>query len=72
MKITYLMITGLLLFNVTGMRAHEPLTAIDSLYLSSVAQYYKIAENVKNEIWQGMELSPVCLFRIDGPAIFFR
>lgn len=46
--------------------------AIDSLYISSIDRFYKNAEVVKSEIWEGMELAPLCLFRINGPALLYN
>ncbi|HCY00514.1 MAG TPA: hypothetical protein DG754_10280 [Bacteroidales bacterium] len=47
-------------------------TSIDSLYLTSIEHFYKNAEDVKSEIWEGMELAPICLFRVNGPAILYN
>ena len=46
--------------------------SIDSLYLQGVSKFYQFAETTKDEIWPGMELSPVCLYRVDGPAILYN
>ncbi|MDD2196255.1 MAG: hypothetical protein PHW91_03645 [Bacteroidales bacterium] len=50
----------------------EQLTSIDSLYLASIGHFYKNAENAKSEIWEGMELAPICLFRVNGPALLYN
>ena len=45
---------------------------IDSLYLASIDHFYKNADNAKSEIWKGMELAPICLFRVNGPALLYN
>jgi hypothetical protein len=45
---------------------------IDNLYLNGIGNFYQQATNTRNEIWPEMELSPVCLFRINGPAILYN
>lgn len=45
---------------------------IDSLYLASIDHFYKDADNAKSEIWKGMELAPVCMFRVNGPALLYN
>jgi hypothetical protein len=45
---------------------------IDSLYLTSIEHFYKNANNAKSEIWNGMELAPICLFRVNGPALLYN
>ncbi len=72
MNFKYLIIACLLLFNQAFISAQEPLTAIDRQYLASVVHFYEMAEHSKNEVWEGMELAPVCLFRIDGPAFLYK
>lgn len=54
------------------LNGQEQLTAIDSLYMASIDHFYKNAENAKSKIWTGMELAPVCLFRVNGPAILYN
>jgi len=48
------------------------LLPVDSIYLSSIEAFYENADNVKHEIWEGMQLAPVCLFRVNGPAILYN
>lgn len=45
---------------------------VDSLYLEGISKFYQFAKTTKDEIWPGMELSPVCLYRVDGPAILYN
>jgi len=66
------MLICLFLFKGSSLYAQQKLLAIDSLYLESVVHFYEKAEDIKNEIWQGMELAPVCLFRVDGPALLYN
>lgn len=65
-------ITGILLliFPLISNGQSEMLP-IDSLYLNSVSKFYQYAKQVKNDIWPAMEISPVCLFRTNGPAILY-
>ncbi|HYQ56361.1 MAG TPA: hypothetical protein VEP89_03360 [Draconibacterium sp.] len=72
MKIKYLILSCLLLFNKSFIRAQGQLTAIDSLFATSIDLFYENAENIKSEIWEGMQIGPVCLFRMDGPALLYN
>ena len=58
-------------FNTTRVNGQETLLPIDSLFISTVDSFYKNAEYTKGEIWKGMKLAPVCLFRINGPALLY-
>ena len=46
--------------------------SVDSLFLGSIAGFYEQAEEATVMIWPGMELSPVCLYRVNGPAILYN
>ncbi len=72
---SYLKLTILLfifLFNISFLKGQEQLKAIDNLYVSSISHFYKDAEIAKNDIWEEMKLAPVCLFRINGPALLYN
>ena len=45
---------------------------IDSLYLSKIEEFYKNAEQFSNKAWPGMTLSPICIFRKNGPAFLYN
>ena len=45
---------------------------IDSMYSRWMVEFYPQAENRVSEIWPGMRLLPVCVFRIDGPAWLYN
>ena len=45
---------------------------VDSLYMNSLEDFYTIAENSMNDIWPGMKPSPVCLYRVNGPAFLYN
>ncbi len=60
------------LFSTFTINGQEQLMKIDSLFLASIAHSYKNAENAKSEIWKGMELAPICLFRVNGPALLYN
>gem|GEM_PF-4330879 len=46
--------------------------SVDSLFLNGIAGFYEQAEHATGHIWPGMELSPVCLYRVNGPAILYN
>ncbi len=71
-KFKNLLFICLFLFNTSITNGQEQLMAIDSLYLTSIDHFYKNAENAKSEIWNGMQLAPICLFRINGPALLYN
>lgn len=48
------------------------LQPVDSLYMNSLEYFYRIAENNMDDIWPGMKPSPVCLYRVNGPAFLFN
>lgn len=62
------------LFSCTLLQAQEQiqLLPIDSIYLSAIGDFYANADDVKDEIWEGMQLAPVCLFRDNGPALLYH
>lgn len=66
-------LTGILLFAfpIVSIGKTEILP-IDSIYLNTISKFYKDAKQAKNNIWPGMELSPVCLYRVNGPAILYN
>ncbi len=45
---------------------------IDSLYMSSIDDFYKNAGNATSKIWTGMGLAPVCMYRVNGPALLYN
>lgn len=45
---------------------------IDSLYLSKIEEFYKNADQFRNNSWPGMTLSPICIFRKNGPAFLYN
>lgn len=45
---------------------------VDSLYLDAIENFYEFAEDHKEQIWPGMELSPVVFYRINGPAFLYN
>ena len=56
----------------TSLTGQNNLLPIDSLYLSKIDEFYKNAIEFKDKAWLGMELSPVCIFRINGPAFLYN
>jgi len=72
MKFKNLIFICIFLLNTSIINGQEQLTAIDSLYLASIDNFYKNAENTKSEIWKGMKLAPVCLYRVNGPALLYN
>ncbi len=67
----YLVVIYLFLSNLS-IYAQGQFMAIDSLYLSTISSFYKNTENKKDAIWKGMKLAPVCLYRINGPALLYN
>lgn len=45
---------------------------VDSLYMNSLQDFYTTAENNMDDVWPGMKPSPVCLYRVNGPAFLFN
>jgi hypothetical protein len=72
MKIRILALLLIVWFNTSLIHGQEQLLAIDSIYLTSIDEFYKKAEKAKSEIWAGMKLAPICLFRVNGPALLFN
>ncbi len=46
--------------------------SVDSLFLGSIAGFYEQVEEATAMIWPGMKPSPVCLYRVNGPAILYN
>lgn len=67
----YLLIL-LLVFNSLLSPAQTKLLPVDSLFMNSLEDFYTIAENNMPDIWPGMKPSPVCLYRVNGPAFLFN
>jgi hypothetical protein len=64
--------TTLLFILPTKLFPQSQLLPIDSLYLNSIEHFYEIAEEHSDEIWPGMEIAPIILYRIDGPAFLYN
>ncbi len=62
------------LFSCTLLQAQEQiqLLPIDSIYLSAIGDFYANADDLKDEIWEDMQLAPICLFRENGPALLYN
>ena len=56
----------------TGLFATPPLQAIDSLYMQGIKEFYAFAREHKEEIWPGMTLGPLCVYRMGGPAFLYN
>lgn len=48
------------------------LLSIDSLYLNKIEGFYKNADQIRSSAWPGMTLSPICVFRNNGPAFLYN
>lgn len=81
------LLTSLLIFTQAYSQTSEPsqqhtgskfaveenvLLPIDSLYLNKIEEFYKNAELLSNKAWPGMTISPVCIFRKNGPAFLYH
>jgi len=63
----------LLIFALSAqVNGQHSMLAVDSLFLNGIAGFYEQAEHATDHIWPGMELSPVCLYRVNGPAILYN
>lgn len=72
MKFENLIYVCMFLFSTLMTNGQEQLLSIDSLYLTSIDHFYKNADHAKSEIWKEKELAPICLFRINGPALLYN
>ncbi|MFO8087353.1 MAG: hypothetical protein R6T91_06025 [Bacteroidales bacterium] len=72
MKVKYLIFICIFLFSQYILSGQEKLMKIDSLYLTSIDDFYEKADSAKSEIWNEMELAPICLFRVNGPALLYN
>lgn len=72
MKWKYLIMIISLWLSATVARAQINLTGIDSLYLTSLDDFYKTAVKAKDDIWKGMQPAPVCMYRHNGPAFLYN
>lgn len=72
LKFKYLLFIFLFSFSKSILTAQVQLLSIDSLYLTTIEHFYNNAESVKSEIWEGMKFAPVCMFRINGPALLYN
>jgi len=62
----------LFMFCTAKIHAQENLSPIDSLYLNSIEQFYEYAEEYADDIWPGMDIAPVILYRMNGPAFLYN
>ena len=53
-------------------KGQSELLPIDSLYLAGLEKFYSDAEAGSKHIWPGMELAPVCLYRVNGPSFLYN
>jgi hypothetical protein len=72
LKVKHLILICILLFSKSVLVGQEKLMKIDSLYLTSIDDFYKNAEHAKSELWNEMELAPICLFRVNGPSLLYN
>ena len=72
MKNSLLTCAVTLLIFTSGLRAQNGLLAIDSLHMQSLEAFYLFAEKNKDNIWPGMKMYPICLYRVDGPAFLYN
>lgn len=66
-------LTVFLLVTPTQLHALKPLLLpIDSLYMNSIEAFYDSAEEHKDEVWPGVELSPVAFYRVGGSVFLYN
>lgn len=71
-RLLVFILMSLLSFTLLPGQEEGQLLPIDKMYLNSIEDFYENADKVKDEIWEGMQLAPVCLFRDNGPAILYH
>ena len=77
-QILPILLTSMLIFTqayshtIGPSQQHNALLPIDSLYLSKIEAFYKNAELLSEKAWPGMTVSPVCIFRKNGPAFLYH
>ncbi len=69
-KISFIFLV--LFINITSLTGQNNLLPIDSLYINKIDEFYKNANAFIDNAWLGMELSPICIFRINGPAFLYN
>lgn len=61
-----------LMIAVSNLKGQENILPIDSLYMATIEKFYENADKFRTEIWPGMKLSPICLYRENGPAFLYN
>ena len=62
----------MLLIIAPKLSAQNHLLPVDSLYLNSVEHFHEFTEKHTDEIWPRMEIAPVILYRMNGPALLYN
>ncbi|MGM0667422.1 MAG: hypothetical protein ACQETA_08885 [Bacteroidota bacterium] len=70
-KLIFIKLLFIILFPYDA-KGQAELLPIDSLYLAGLEKFYSDAEAGRKHIWPGMELAPVCLYRVNGPAFLYN
>ena len=68
MKTKILFLFLVLILSKVSLTGQNNLLPIDSLYISKIDEFYQNAIEFKDKAWIGMELSPICIFRKNGPV----
>lgn len=50
----------------------QVITPIDSAYLSTVADFSRNINKIKDQVWPGMQIGPYSIFRLNGPAFLLN
>ena len=72
MKTKILFLFLVLILSKVSLTGQNSLLPIDSLYISKIDEFYQNAIEFKDKAWIGMELSPICIFRKNGPAFLYN
>jgi len=72
MKTKILFLILVIILGKTSLTGQNNWLPIDSLFTSEIDEFYKNANEFRDKAWIGMELSPVCIFRKNGPAFLYN
>lgn len=56
----------------TSLSGQNNLLPIDSLYINKIDEFYKNTNEFRDKVWLGIEISPICIFRKNGPAFLYN
>jgi len=72
MKTKILFLILVITLSKTSLTGQNSLLPIDSLFVNKIDEFYKNANDFRDKAWPGMTLSPICIFRKNGPAFLYH